>query len=77
MKKLFLLLFLFVSILTNAQVTLTCESADKSKEEKSCWKFNALDYSNSSVISGKYSIKTEQLNNESPHNCYIITPWMK
>lgn len=78
---LLILVLILVSALGNkiiAQVTLNCESGNRAIEQGNCWGFGAVTYTNSNnlLISGSWSARSNQLNNPSPENCWIKTPWM-
>lgn len=72
------LLFLSITTLGMAQVTLDCESGNRGIEQGNCWGFGATSYTNTAslVIAGSWSIKTNSLTNMAATACWIKTPWM-
>jgi LruC domain-containing protein len=61
------------------QLILNAESGNRAIEMGNCWGFGAHTYTNSSslLISGSWSIRSNQLTNSSPTASWIKTPWMK
>lgn len=73
-----LVIGLLFSFNTKAQqLTLTCESGNRSTEQAACWGFGAVAYSNLEFrINGFWSARTNQLTSPSLNSCWIKTPWI-
>ncbi|NVN94597.1 MAG: LruC domain-containing protein [Bacteroidetes bacterium] len=75
-------IILFVGLIltssTHAQLTLTCESGNKTNETSACWDLETVSYVNDNLaITGSYSVQSNLLTNPLPTACFIKTPWMK
>jgi LruC domain-containing protein len=68
---------LLFSYNTQAQLTLTCESGNRSSEQAACWGFGATSYSQTLVINGAWSLRGNSLTSPSLGACWMKTPWMK
>lgn len=82
LKKIISLVFVVFALISwqksNAQLVLNCESGNRSIEQGACWAFGSVSYTNnSSVISGTWSTRSNQLTNPAPTACWVKTPWMK
>lgn len=77
----FLIITLSLSFSTPgyAQLVLNCESGNRAIEQANCWVFGASTYSSTAsfVISGNWSLRSNQLTSELLTACWIKTPWMK
>jgi LruC domain-containing protein len=72
-------IFLLISGIIRAQISLDCESGNMKIENAYCWEFNSISYSSakSQIISGNFTVRTNSLNVESLTACWIKTPWIK
>ncbi|MFN4083285.1 MAG: LruC domain-containing protein [Bacteroidia bacterium] len=58
---------------------LTAESGNRAVEQANCWGFGAISYTNTSsqLITGSWSMRSNQPTNLDPNACWIKTPWIK
>ncbi len=70
---------LLIGVNANAQLSLSCESGNRTNETNNCWGFGATTYTNTAslIISGSWSTQSNQLTNPAPTACWVKTPWMK
>ena len=72
-----LIIGILFSYNTQAQVTLNCESGNRATDQANCWGFGATSYSQTLVIDGAWSTKSNSLTNISLGASWVKTPWMK
>ncbi len=72
-----LIIGILFSYNTQAQVTLNCESGNRTTDQNNCWGFGATSYSQTLVIDGAWSTKSNSLTNISLGASWVKTPWMK
>ena len=77
MKKHLLLLGCLLSVCSaKAQLTLDAESGNRTADQATGWGFGGHGYQTTVVISGSYSIQSQQLSNADINNSWIKTPWV-